>query len=84
LGYGESCGRCYFSGPLIGAVGVDRDLDEPPARQSGLVVVIVVVRVHVLDLDAAVVTAVAADAVGTAWLMALRALCERRSTDLVL
>jgi hypothetical protein len=48
------------------------------------VVVIVVVRVHVLDLDTAVVTAVAADAMGTAWLMALRALGERRGTDLVL
>jgi len=48
------------------------------------VVVIVVVRVHVLDLDAAVVTAVAADAVRTARFMALRALGERRSTDLVL
>lgn len=45
---------------------------------------IVVARVHMLDLDTAVVTAVAADAMGTAWLMALRALGERRCADLVL
>jgi len=48
------------------------------------VVVVVIVRVHVLDLDTAVVTAVAADAVRTAWLMALRALGQRSGSDLVL
>jgi hypothetical protein len=48
------------------------------------VVVIVVVVVHVHDFNAAVMTALGADTMGTTRCMALGALGERRGTDLVL
>jgi hypothetical protein len=48
------------------------------------VVVIVVVVVHVHNFNAAVVTAFGADTMRTTRCMALWALGERRSTDLVL
>ena len=47
-------------------------------------VVIVVVVVHVHDFNAAVMTALGADTMRTTRCMALRALGERRGTDLVL